>query len=734
MYMGWSAGLLHAHVPFNQAADLALGVAARRHALHEVVVLLFGLAVLLGAERNHRQQILDLREHALLDYLADLLVAGPGRVLAAVVGPGAQREFHDLVAEVLRIGDARRLLDLGQLLVEQIAVEQLAGVRILEVRVLDPGIGVIDVAVEQVLPIVGIGFEVRFLDLMADELGIARRELGLDELQIALLDLVGELLAADRLLQHVHEVDRIGGDLGGIVVEGRSQNLEREPGRDAVHALVNAGGVAVFLHAARLRVGLLEAFAVVDPHLGVHRRVLVLAQPRQHAEARQHLERRRRAQRVAELGALDQLLVDLLFLGHAQNVRHLDDADAVDESLVVLVALEALPFGLVRVREHDAGEGNGADVFGADVVAFLGRRQQRMQHLDRRLEHLYEFKDALIGAVEAARVAVGVGIVLRQRLELADVDLAHQRGDVLVVLVARLGLGDRDLPQARGRDLGDAEAGDIAAEGFEPLEGPRAHQSGQTPPRDAVALLDDRAHRLRVEQAKRILEHRAELVVRLEDIDRVHLHERLEPLGQRRLAAADRAEQVENLLALLEPLRRVAEEGDDPLDRLLHAVESRERRIDPDRAVQKNSAKARVLGRVDHLRLADRGQYALRSVGVAHRVGSTRLQVFPDRHVRFTSRLEGAGEGVEQRIVVHDPSMVRYRVAPDCDRRGPTPDTRPRIIADLITHWIPADPITAIRRNRGINWIMNTQLPIICARQPSMVPHFRAAPARSAGR
>src|SRR5262249_43886349 len=124
---------------------------------------------------------------------------------------------------------------------------------------------------------------------------------------------------------------------------------------------------------------------------------------------------------------------------------------------------------------------------------------------------------------------------------------------------------------------------------------------------------------------------------------------------------------------------------------------------------------ARVLGRVDHLRLADRGQYALRSVGVAHRVPSTRLQVFPDRHVRFTSRLEGAGAGVEQRIVVPYPSFVRYPVGPDCDRRGPTPDTRPRIIADLITHWIPTDPITAIRENLGINRIMVTQLPIICA-------------------
>src|SRR5215831_16917009 len=91
-----SAGLLHSHVPFDQAADLALGIAASHHAPDELAMLLLGLAVLLRAEGNDRQQILDLREHPLLDDLADLLVAGPGRVLAAVVRARAQGEFDDL--------------------------------------------------------------------------------------------------------------------------------------------------------------------------------------------------------------------------------------------------------------------------------------------------------------------------------------------------------------------------------------------------------------------------------------------------------------------------------------------------------------------------------------------------------------------------------------------------------------------------------------------------------------
>src|SRR5437762_11364862 len=51
-----SARLLGAHVPFDEAAYLTLRVAASDHSLDEVGVLLFGLAIFLGAERDHRQQ------------------------------------------------------------------------------------------------------------------------------------------------------------------------------------------------------------------------------------------------------------------------------------------------------------------------------------------------------------------------------------------------------------------------------------------------------------------------------------------------------------------------------------------------------------------------------------------------------------------------------------------------------------------------------------------------------
>ena len=75
----------------DETAHLPLGVAARRHARDEFGVLLLGLAVLLRTEGDDRKQVLNLREHPLLDDLAEFLVAGPGRVLAAVLRARAQR-------------------------------------------------------------------------------------------------------------------------------------------------------------------------------------------------------------------------------------------------------------------------------------------------------------------------------------------------------------------------------------------------------------------------------------------------------------------------------------------------------------------------------------------------------------------------------------------------------------------------------------------------------------------
>src|SRR5439155_8424508 len=70
-------GLIHPHIPLDQAANLSLGVAARHHALQKIGMLPLSLRIPLGTKADNRQQILDLREHAPLDNLAQLLIRGP---------------------------------------------------------------------------------------------------------------------------------------------------------------------------------------------------------------------------------------------------------------------------------------------------------------------------------------------------------------------------------------------------------------------------------------------------------------------------------------------------------------------------------------------------------------------------------------------------------------------------------------------------------------------------------
>ena len=147
------------------------------------------------------------------------------------------------------------------------------------------------------------------------------------------------------------------------------------------------------------------------------------------------------------------------------------------------------------------------------------------------------------------------------------------RRDVLVVLVAGLGLGDADLAQPGGIHLNDGELRDVAVEFVEPLGRPGEQMPVRRRAGMSYWLLEEGAHRLGAEQAERRFEHRADLVARGEHVDRLRLHQRLQALGERGLAAADRTQQIEDLLALLEPLRGVLEIADDPLDRLLHAEE-----------------------------------------------------------------------------------------------------------------------------------------------------------------
>ncbi len=319
-----------------------------------------------------------------------------------------------------------------------------------------------------------------------------------------------------------------------------------------------------------------------------------------------------------------QLVVDLDLIRDAQAVRHLDDVDAVDEGLVVLVVAEAVPLRLVGVGQQDAAVGNRAQALGAVVVALLSRGQQRVQDLDRRLEHLDEFHKALVGPAQRARVAVGVGIVLREFLELADIHLAHQRRDVLVVLVTRLGLGHGDLVEDRRIELDHAELGNVAAEFLQALGGPGRHDRVQVARRDAVVLLEDLRVLHRVEQPQRRFEDRRAL----DGVEGHAFHQLLELFGQRRLAAAHRAEEIEDLLLLFQALCGVAEVGDDLVDAFLHAMEILEGRITADHLVGEDARQSWVGGSVHQFGLADRHQQALGRAGVGSWVRLAQIEVF----------------------------------------------------------------------------------------------------------
>src|SRR4030095_15202410 len=80
----------------------------------------------------------------------------------------------------------------------------------------------------------------------------------------------------------------------------------------------------------------------------------------------------------------------------------------------------------------------------------------------------------------------------------------------------------------------------------------------------------------------------------LDRVDRPQLHDRLQAFGDRGLAAADGSQQIEDLLALLEPLGCVLEERDELVDRILHSVELAEGRIASDGAVAEDSSETLI--------------------------------------------------------------------------------------------------------------------------------------------
>jgi hypothetical protein len=87
-----------------------------------------------------------------------------------------------------------------------------------------------------------------------------------------------------------------------------------------------------------------------------------------------------------------------------------------------------------------------------------------------------------------------------------------------------------------------------------------------------------------------------------------------------------------------------AEIADDLLDRVFHAVELGEGGIDLDDLVGEEPGHARVVARVDHLRLADRLQHPLGGGGVSKRVAPALGEVLFDRQLFFAAALKAGGK------------------------------------------------------------------------------------------
>ena len=122
----------------------------------------------------------------------------------------------------------------------------------------------------------------------------------------------------------------------------------------------------------------------------------------------------------------------------------------------------------------------------------------------------------------------------------------------------------------------------------------------------------------------------------------MQFHHRLQALGDRRLAATDGTQQVEDLLLLLESLRGVLEEGDDLLDRLFHAVELAKRGVTADHPIAEEPRQPRIVPGVDEFGVADAREHALGGSRVHRRIGPAQVEIIVERKL-FLARCRVVG-------------------------------------------------------------------------------------------
>ncbi len=142
----------------------------------------------------------------------------------------------------------------------------MAGIRVTILLILDPEIGIGDIAVKDVLPVLGVRLQIGGLDLFADKLGVFRDQIAFEELQITFSLLLRELLTLNLLFQNVEQVYRVSRHFGVIKVEHAGEDFKRKARGKTVHPFINTGVVTILLVGFRFRVGIFQAFTVIDAH------------------------------------------------------------------------------------------------------------------------------------------------------------------------------------------------------------------------------------------------------------------------------------------------------------------------------------------------------------------------------------------------------------------------------------------------------------------------------------
>lgn len=129
---------------------------------------------------------------------------------------------------------------------------------------------------------------------------------------------------------------------------------------------------------------------------------------------------------MGQLTVVEQFFINADLFGDTQAIRHLDDIDAVEEGLIVLVITEGHPFRFVGVSKDDPVKRQGGDPFGAVIVTFWVAVSSGCSTLIGAL-NISTNSIILVGAAQRTGVAVGVRVVLRIVFQLTDIHLTDQR-------------------------------------------------------------------------------------------------------------------------------------------------------------------------------------------------------------------------------------------------------------------------------------------------------------------